>query len=464
MNRFALILLLSNLFISLAYADLSTPVTHYNAFNTHEKILANGLKVIVKVDKRAPVVVSQVWYKVGSSYEYDGITGVSHVLEHMMFKGTKKHPPGEFSKIIAENGGRENAFTGRDYTAYFQQLEKRRLPISFELEADRMRNVVLLEEEFKKEIQVVMEERRMRTEDNPQALTYEQFSATAYVNSGYHWPIIGWMNDLENMDVDDLAKWYQTWYVPNNATVVVVGDIEPNEVFALAEKHYGPIPAGKVNRPKPRIERKQRGKRFVEVKAPAKVPYMLMGYQTASIGDAEHDWEPYALEVLAGVLDGGISARMEKHLVREQQIAASIGVGYDAFTPGKELFMFSGTPANNYDVKDLENAIRKQIKIISETMVEDKELDRVKAQVIAGKVYEKDSIFYQAMSIGTLETTGLGWRLAEKYVDNIKKVTKEQIQTVAKKYLIDDYLTIGVLNPQVIQQANNSVGGGSHAH
>jgi len=444
--------------------DASKPVERFANYNVSEKTLANGLKIIVKEDRRAPVVVSQVWYKVGSSYEYDGITGVSHVLEHMMFKGTKKYPAGEFSKIIAENGGRENAFTGRDYTAYFQQLEKRRLPISFELEADRMKNVILLEEEFKKEIQVVMEERRMRTEDKPQALTYEQFTATAYVNSGYHWPIIGWMDDLENMEVEDLAKWYKGWYAPNNATLVVVGDVDADQVFEMANNYFGEIKPSKVFKRKPRNEVEQKGIKRIVVKAPAQIPYMIMGYQTPSVADTEHDWEPYALDVLAAVLDGGASARFEKHLVREQQVAASIGTGYDAFTPGRELFTFSGTPGQGKTVDDLENAIREQIKIISNELVSDEELNRVKAQVVASKVYEKDSIFYQAMSIGTLETTGLGWQLAEQYLNRVNQVTKEQIKAVAKKYLIDDKLTVAVLDPQPIDpnKARQRAAGGRH--
>ncbi|HFE37756.1 MAG TPA: insulinase family protein [Gammaproteobacteria bacterium] len=445
--------------------DASKPVAYFSDYKVSEKTLANGLKVIVKEDHRAPVVVSQIWYKVGSSYEHTGITGVSHVLEHMMFKGTKKHPPGEFSKIIAENGGRENAFTGRDYTAYFQQLEKRRLPISFELEADRMRNVIVLEEEFKKEIQVVMEERRMRTEDKPQALTSEQFNATAYVNSPYHWPVIGWMNDLQNMTVEDLVQWYRTWYAPNNATLVVVGDVHADEVFSLAKHYFADIQSSVLVKRKPRVEIQQKGIKRLVVKAPAQVPFMLMGYQTPSVVEAKQVWEPYALEVLAAVLDGGISARMEKHLVREQRVAASIGAGYDAFTPGRELFTFSGTPSQGKTVKDLENAIREQIKIISTELVGDDELARVKAQVVAAKVYEKDSIFYQAMSIGMLETTGLGWQLAEQYVARINKVTKEQIKAVAEKYLVDDKLTVAVLEPQSLEvkkEQQSSAVGGSH--
>ncbi len=222
-----------------------------------ESTLDNGLKILVKPDHRAPVVVAQIWYKVGSSYEVGGSTGLSHVLEHMMFKGTAKLAPGKFSKVIAENGGRENAFTGKDYTAYFQQLEKSRLSVSFELEADRMRNLTLPEEEFSKELPVVMEERRLRTEDKPRSLTYEQFSAAAHISSPYHHPIIGWMNDLENMKVADLRAWYQKWYAPNNATLIVVGDVKPDEVFALAKKHYGPLKRSEnIPALKPRIERR----------------------------------------------------------------------------------------------------------------------------------------------------------------------------------------------------------------
>jgi len=450
--------------ITAVIPDKSEPVKRYADYNVHEKTLKNGLKVIVKEDHRAPIMVSQVWYKVGSSYEHLGITGVSHVLEHMMFKGTKKHPPGEFSRIIAANGGQENAFTGRDYTAYFQTMEKRRLPTSFEMEADRMRNVVLLEEEFKKEIKVVMEERRMRTEDNPHATTYEQFTATAYVNSPYHWPIIGWMNDLENMNVDDLAKWYKLWYAPNNAIVVVAGDVNADDVFAQAEAYFGGIKPSEIPKVKPRVEIKQKGIKRINVKARAQVPYLIMGYQTPSVVDNEAEWEPYALEMLAAVLDGGISARLESQLIRKQRVAASIGTSYDAFTPGRELLIFSGTPAQGKTVVDLEKAVKEQLTIIQNELVTDKELSRVKAQVAAGKIYQKDSIFYQAMSIGMLETTNLGWQLGEQFVDRINKITKEQIQAVAKKYLIDDNLTVATLDPQAIEPSKpqKANAGGRH--
>ena len=415
-----------------------------------EKILNNGLKVIVKPDHRAPVVVSQIWYKVGSSYEYAGITGVSHVLEHMMFKGTEKHGSGEFSRIIAEHGGKENAFTGRDYTAYFQQLEVSRLPISFELEADRMRNLTLPEAEFQKELQVVMEERRLRTEDKPSALTYEQFVATAFQASAYHNPIIGWMNDLENMTVEDLAKWYRLWYAPNNATLVVAGDVDPDEVIALAEQYFGAIQPSDAVLQKPRIEPEQRGERRIEVNLQAKLPVIIMGYKTPVLRtlDDNEKWKGYALEVLAHVLDGGNSARLSRDLIRGAEIAAQAGAGYDLIAKNASLFTLEGVPSNGGELDAVEKALRQQIKKLQSGLVTKDELKRVKAQVTAGKVYERDSIFYQAMQIGQLETVGIDWREGEQYAEQIANITAEQIRAVAQEFLIDDRLTVARLNPQ----------------
>lgn len=416
--------------------------------------LDNGMKIIVREDHRAPVVVSQIWYKVGASYEHSGITGVSHVLEHMMFKGTTTHPPGEFSRIIAENGGRENAFTSHDYTAYFQQLEKSRLAVSFELEADRMRNLLLPPEEFAKEIKVVMEERRLRTEDKPQSLTYERFSATAFQTSPYKNPVIGWMNDLENMTVQDLQEWYKKWYAPSNATLVVVGDVKPNEVYLLAQKYFGTIPRGKKTTLKPRLEIEQNGIRRIVVKRPAKLPYFLMGYQVPVWKTAREDWEPYALEVLAGILDGDNSARLATNLVRGKQIAASVGISYYVTSRLKSLFLFDGVPSQGNTVQDVEQALQAEIEHIKNEPVTKEELERVKTQVVANDVYEKDSVFYQAMQIGVLETIGLDWKLMDEYVDRIRAVTAEQVQQVAKKYLIEDHLTVAVLEPLPLE--NNS--------
>jgi len=417
----------------------------------HDTTLANGMRVIVKEDHRSPVVVSMVWYRVGSIDEPEGLTGISHVLEHMMFKGTKNHGPNEMSRIIAANGGRENAFTSSDYTAYFQQLEKSRLPIALELEADRMQNLTLDPEEFKKEVQVVMEERRLRTEDKPESLTYERMLKTAYEKHPYHHPVIGWMDDLRGMKIDDLREWYRRFYSPSNATLVVVGDVKPSEVVDLAKKYFGSVPARKVERQPIPKEPPQSTTRSTTVKVPAQVPYLLMGYHVPVYSiddDKQADWEPYALAVLGGVLDGGQSARFERELVREQKVAARAGAGYDAVGRAPTLFLFDGTPAPGKTVEDLEKTMRTQIERIKKEPISSEELARVKAQVASSDVFRRDSVFYQAMQLGQLSNSGLDLDLLDNRVKRINAVTPEQVSAVARKYFVDSNLTIAILEPQ----------------
>jgi zinc protease len=423
--------------------------------NTHEYTLGNGLKLIVKEDHRSPVVISQIWYKAGSTDEVNGRTGVAHVLEHMMFKGTEKVPGDEFSRRIAAAGGRENAFTSRDYTAYFQQLHKSKLPLAMELESDRMRNLVLTEEDFGKEIKVVMEERRLRTDDQPRALVHEKMIATSYQSHPYRHPVVGWMNDLENMTFSDAKGWYDRWYAPNNAILVVVGDVNPNQVFVLARKYYGHIESRTVlqlDERKPQIEPKQLGIKRLIVKAPAQLPYLAMGYHAPALRKPDTDWEPYALEMLAGVLDGNESARLNKSLVREQRIASSAGAGYDSTARGPGMFYLDGTPSEGKTVADLEAALREEVQKLVREGVTEEELARVKAQVVASHVFQLDSMFFQAMQIGQLESIGLSHRDEETILKKLQAVTAEQVRDVAKKYLNDDSLTVAVLDPQPLEQ------------
>ena len=416
----------------------------------HEYNLENGLKLLVKEDRRAPVVVSQIWYRIGSSYEHDGITGISHALEHMMFQGTENYPGGEFSRIIAENGGNENAFTGKDYTAYFQTLEKSRLEVSFRLEADRMRNLLLSEQEFEKEIEVVKEERRLRTEDNPVAYLYETALATAFQTSPYRHPIIGWMADLDAMRIGDLRVWYDRWYAPNNAILVVVGDVDHEVVHSLARKYFGPVKARPPAAARALPELPQQGIKRVTVKRPAELPHLLMAYKTPVLSadaEAPASWEPYALEVLAGVLDGGYSARLETRLVREQEVTASISASYDLSGRLDGLFIVQAVPARGKTVGDVERAVREQLEDLKHGEISAQELARVKAQVVSGDVYERDSMFYQAMTLGALETEGLPWRLVDEYVTQIQSIGAEQVKQVASKYFRDDSLTVAILEP-----------------
>jgi len=431
----------------------------------HEHTFPNGLKLLVKEDHRSPVVVSQVWYKVGASYEPGGLTGISHMLEHMMFKGTQAYPAGEFSRIIAENGGQENAFTGSDYTAYFQTMEKSKLEISFKLEADRMRNLDLKAEELEKELQVVTEERRMRTDDQPRSKTQEQFNAVAFTNSPYRNPVIGWPDDIARYKVTDLQAWYQKWYAPNNATLVVVGDVETGQVVKLAEQYFAGLQPGPIEPVKPQLEAAQMGMRKLTVKAPAKLPYIMMGYKVPVLNTAKPESEAYALEVLTAILDGGNSSRLASRLVRGKQLAVTAGAGYDFTARLPELLLLEATPAEGKTVFDLEYALREEVLQLKAELVSEEELARVKAQVLAHDVYQKDSNFYQAMELGMLETNGIGWRKAGEYVERINQVTAEQIRDVARRYLTDDNLTIAYLDPQPITENPKParVLGGHHA-
>ncbi len=429
-------------------------VQSVSAQTVSEYKLENGMRVIVKEDHRSPVAISMVWYGIGSGYEYLGITGISHVLEHMMFKGTHRYPAGEFSSIIAENGGQENAFTSYDYTAYYQYLASDRLETAIRLEADRMRNLTLPEEEFLKEIEVVKEERRLRTEDNPNALTYEHFMATAWMNSPYQNPIIGWMSDLDAMKVEDLRKWYQQWYSPNNAILVVAGDVDPDKVYKMARRYFGQFKAEEIVPPKAVREVEQRGERRITVKAPAELPYLIMGYKAPVAGQADEDWEPYALLVLATVMAGSETSVLQKELVRGSEMASAIDADYRAHSRLPLLLTIDAIPTAGTSIEDLESAINKQVEKLKKDLVDTDKLDRIKAGVVASEIYQRDSVQHQAIIIGMMETLGYGWKAMDEYVDKIKAVTPEQVRAVAQKYLVSDQRTVAILDPQPIDPDN----------
>ena len=413
-----------------------------------ERTLPNGMKVLVKADRRAPTAVHMVWYRAGSMDEVNGRTGVAHVLEHMMFKGTKTLAPGEFSRRVAAMGGRENAFTSRDYTGYFQQIHTSRLAEVMRLEADRMANLQLSADEFAKEIRVVMEERRLRTEDRATALLYEQLMAATFVAHPYRAPIVGWMNDLESMTVADAQAWYDAWYSPSNAILVVAGDVDPEAVWALAQRTYGAIPARPLPPRKPQLEPPQRGLRRLDVKAPAENPYVAMAFRVPKLESIDGDREPYALELLSSLLDGGDSTRFTRNVVRGARIANRAGAGYDMTQRGPALFMLDGTPAQGKSTQDVERAMRAEIERIAKEGVPQAELDRVKVQYVAGQVYKRDSVFAQAMELAGLEIVGLSHRDADRILEKIRSVTVDEVRAVAGKWFGDDQLTVATLLPQ----------------
>lgn len=441
MKKFLIFLLISISFCAFA-ANTESTVDK----KVHEYQLKNGLKLIVKEDHRAPVAVFEVWYKVGSSYEPLGITGISHALEHMMFRGSKNYDSKQFLQSIAENGGQQNAFTFYDFTGYYQMMPADKLPISFKLEADRMRNLLLKPEDFAKEIQVVMEERRMRTEDNPQQKTFERFSSAAHVSTAYHHPVIGWMSDLQNMTDADLRKWYETWYAPNNAIIVVVGDVNPENIYQLAQQSFGSLKSSVLPTIKPQKEIASVGARTVIVEAPAKLPYLVMGYNVPEVTTAQEKSEPYALNVL-GVILGGDSGRLITNLVRGKQIASDITVSYDPYFRLDNLFYIEAIPVRGHTVDEVKNAILEEIKNIQEHPISDAELERAKVQVLSGRIYQQDAIEFQAYEIGSAEAVGLSWREVDKGMEIIKTLTPAQIQAVARKYLLPTRLTVGILKP-----------------
>ena len=428
--------------------------------------LDNGMRVIVQEDHRAPVMVSQVWYRAGSIDEFNGTTGVAHVLEHMMFKGTQNVPPGEFSKRIAAAGGRENAFTSRDHTAYFQQMQKDRLELAMQLEADRMANLVISDELFAKEIQVVMEERRLRTDDQAQSVVYERLMATAYQAHPYRRPIIGWMDDLQHMTGQDARDWYARWYAPNNATLVVAGDVKADAVIALAKRYFGALPARALPERKPQAEPVQVGGKRIVVKAPAQLPYLLMAWHAPTLKDWEKDTTPYALQILAGVLSGNDSARLQKTLVKTQQIAVNASAGYDAVARGPGMFMVDATPAPGKSVAALEKVIRDELRRVQREGISEAELARVKAQVIASDVYKRDSLFYQAMQLGEYVTAGLPPAALDGQVDKLRAVTSKEVQLAAQQWLQDDRLSVAELDPQALnpQEQRAAVPGVRHVN
>lgn len=426
---------------------LCVPAVHAADGDITEYKLNNGLRVVVKEDHRSPTVAHMVWYKAGSIDEYNGTTGVAHVLEHMMFKETKNLKVGEFSETVAALGGRDNAFTSRDYTAYFQQLQAKDLGKVMALEADRMANLILSESEFEKEIKVVKEERRWRTDDQATGKLYEAFMATAFMANPTRNPVIGWMSDLEAMTYKDARKWYDTWYAPQNAVLVVVGDVTPAQVKAMAEKTYGKVKPKKLEERKPQDEPKQEGVRRVQIKAPAENPYLIMGFKVPKLNDVLKDRDAYSLAVLSAVLDGYSGARLNRELVQTQKLAIQAGASYDMTGRGPSMFYLDGAPAEGQTVEDLEKALLAQVKKVATEGVTDAELARVKAQLVASQVYKRDSVYGQAVEIGQHVTIGFEVADIDRMIEQIKTVSAQEVQYAAQKFFDPDQLTVGTLFP-----------------
>ena len=430
MKKFVLLLIL----ILLLPLSLSAGVNEYK--------LDNGLKVLVIEDHKAPLATFQIWYWVGSRDEPAGKSGISHLLEHMMFKGTPKYGSKEFSKMVNKNGGVDNAFTTKDYTMYYQTLASNRIDISIELEADRMQNLILDPREVIAERNVVMEERRMRYDDDPQNSLYEEVIAAAFKSHPYRWPVIGWMPDISSIERSDLLNHYRAYYSPDNAVIAVSGDIKVDEIIKKIKASFGSIPPASSRIVVTSKETEQKGERRINLKREAELPYIIAAYPTPSFPHPDS----YALEVLGMILSGGKSSRLYRSIVYEKKLAIGASADYSGLNKDPFLFLFAATAVPGKDIKDVENALYAEIEKIKKELPSEREVQKAKNQIEASFVMGQDSIYFQAQITGMFEMLG-SWKLKEQYLENIRKTTPEDVSRAAKKYLHEDNRTVGILIP-----------------
>jgi zinc protease len=405
--------------------------------------LDNGLRVLLLEDHRSPIVTVQTWYRVGSRNESRGATGIAHFLEHLMFRGTAKHGPGAFARLVERNGGQDNAFTSHDVTSYYVNIAADRLDLVLDLEADRMQNLLLDPKVIDSEREVVIEERRMRTEDDPGGSLGEEVSATAFRAHPYGQPIIGWMVDIRRITPEEIRAFYRTYYVPNNAILVVVGDFKTPEVMARIHAVFGRIPRGATPPAVTAVEPVQNGERRVRVQRPAELPIVYIGYPVPNHASAD----AAALEVLSVVLSGGRSSRLYRDLVYERQLALEAGGDYSYFSIDPNLFWFWATPLPGQTAETLEKELLGQMERLAREPVSEVELTRARNQIEASFVFQEDSIHRRASLLARFELIG-GYALKDKYLDLIRAVTADDLQRVARAYFQDDRKNVGILLPK----------------
>jgi len=427
-----------------------------------EHVFPNGLKLLIVEDHKAPLAIVQVWYRVGSRDEEASFSGVSHLLEHMMFKGTQKYGPADFSKLIQRNGGTDNAYTTKDSTMYYETLSADRIGLALDLESDRMRDLRLDPKEILSERDVVMEERRMRYEDDPQTSLYEEVIATAFRVHPYGRPVIGWMSTLAGIAPEVLKKHYAAFYSPDNAFIVIAGDADPQETVKSVEKYFAPLPKRPERleeaRPVP-SEPPQKGEKRVYLKKEAELPHIMAGYHVPVLPDKEG----YALEILAGILSGGKSSRLYSRLVYEKQLALEAYADYSGIHKDPFLFFVGGTPAVGHTAEELEQALYDEVERIKKEPPTDFELEKAKNQAEAAFLMGQDSIHFQAEILGMFEIIG-DWRLKEEYLKGIKEVTADDVSRVASKYLVPENRTTGILIPIKNEKTEEAKPGHHHAH
>ena len=415
-------------------------------------MLDNGLEVVVIPDRRAPVVTQMLWYKVGGADEAPGKSGIAHFFEHLMFKGTKNHPPGEFSRRIAEIGGQENAFTSNDYTAYYQQVSPDVLPDMMALEADRMRNLILTDEVIGPERDVIIEERNSRVENDPGSLLAEEIDATVYQNHPYRVPVIGWMHEIEKLNRADAVSFYDRFYAPNNAVLVIAGDVDADRVRQLAEATYGKVPRGPDLPPRLRPqEPEQNTARTVSLSDPrVALPSFQKGWVVPSYESAERDGlgrEAEALDLLSEILGGGIRSRLHQELVVKQGIAASAGAYFQGNALDPTDFTVYGSPRGSATLEQVERGVEAEIEKLIKDGVTDIELERAKNRYLRALIFARDSQAGMARIYGSTLTTGGTVEDIAQWPERIKAVTAKDVVDVARKYMVEKRSVTGYLMP-----------------
>ena len=425
-----ILILFCPIYCSPVYAKPQNNLTR----STSEYTLDNGLKVIIREDHRSPMVMTQIWYAVGSSDESGNLFGISHALEHMMFKGTTKVPNDEFTRLSRLYGGSVNAATFTNYTYYYQLYQKNFLPLALELEADRMSNLLLRQQDFDTEIKVVMEERRQRTDDNPRALASERFRWISYPTSHYRQPVIGYMKNLNTLQLNDLQKWYQDWYAPNNAILVIVGDVDTQQTLHQVQQYFSTMPAKTLTQRNEVQEYTNIGYRYMEVKLPVQVPNLFLAWNVPSLSTAQNPQDAYALAIIKNILDSGITSRLQNNLVRNQKLATSVSASYDPYNRGDSLFSLTAIPVDGVSLEELEKALLTEIENLKNNPAADDEINRVVTRYMADLIYSQDDIAGQARMIGTLEVNGLSYHLIDQLQQHYKAITPEDIRRVANTY------------------------------
>jgi len=423
------------------YLFLILPITLYAA-EVKEYHLNNGLKVLIVEDHKAPVATFQVWYRVGVKDEPAGKSGLSHLLEHMMFKGTLRYGPSVLSRIVQKNGGTDNAYTTKDYTVYFELFSSDRISLALDLEADRMQNLAMEPQEVLSERNVVMEERRLRYEDDPQRALFEEVVAAAFKVHPYQRPVIGWMSDLNSIVRDDLHAYYKTHYSPRNAVIVIAGDVNGDAMTEKIRASFAGIASGPMISPIISVEPAQKGERRVVLKREAELPYLLQAYHTPSF---PHD-DSYALDVLNLILAGGKSSRLYRSLVYEKRVSLDAAADYSGFNKDPYLFFFSATASPGKDINEVEASLLSEIEKLKSAPPSEREVQKAKNQIESSFVVEQDSMYMQAMKYGLFEMLG-DWRLMDRYLEGIRKVTPGDVMKAAIKYLNEDNRTVGILVP-----------------